>query len=257
MEIEKIIIELNQKLLSHSQIAEKYNCSLSAISQIAKEHSLQFGRGKKYHWSFIDSTPEFAYLMGAFITDGYVGKNHRTKKPIQVTFSSVDIEFINRIQHCLEVCNLHPRRQKDNDRIESRLGNKTQYVIATYVSDFANWALIETDSKSKIPAFLHSAPIADKVAFLSGVIDGDGYVAKEGTIRIREVDKWLSDLPEFCRSIGVRATDYELAELLPSGKEYMGVYIRRSDFMKLGGYCYIPEKQNRLTNGKDTRKRKH
>lgn len=249
-----VLSDLQDRLLTQDKIAEKHGCSVTTVVRIAKQYNAQYGQGRKHFWKFQLSSPELARVCGAYLTDGWISFEHGTPKPRQVTFAGIYKEYMQEIFRCLDHCGLSPRWQATRNReTENR---QPLYLVATYVSLFAEWLNSEAPNKSKIPEFLWNSPLDDKVAFVSSVIDGDGSVGKDGTITVRKTFDWILELPDFCRSFGLGATNIYVTEILESGKSYFRTSIKRSDFRNLGGFCFVPHKQERILNGKDTRNRK-
>lgn len=249
-----ILTDLKEHRLTYETIAHKHKCSIATVSRIAKSNNIAYGQGRKHFWHFENSSPELARILGAYLTDGWINFGHGTLKPRQVAFAGIYKEYMQEVFRCLDHCGLSPRWQAIRNReAENR---QTLYSVATYVSLFAEWLNIEAPNKSKIPEFLWNSPLDDKLAFVSSVIDGDGSVGKDGTITIRKTFEWILELPDFCRSFGLGATNIHVTAILESGKPYFRTSIKRSDFRNLGGFCFVAHKQERILNGKDTRKRK-
>jgi len=245
-----IVSDLREHKLSYLKIAEKHGCNPRTVFIDAQRFGLQYGRGTKNWWQFDQLSPELSYLMGAYITDGTITKEYKTGNLTGINISSTTSEYLEYIRKCISCIGLVPHECSRGPTDTIRWGNKPQHAVAAYSRMFAKWIYDQCDQKSKIPQIIFNATEQNKINFVAGAIDGDGSVDKEGCIRIREIDKWLFDLPALLRTIGIRCSDCRLVEVLPSGKLYNGLSIRRSDYVKHGGFCVIPFKQDRLMNAK-------
>lgn len=241
---EAILKDLRERKLTQGQIAEKHNCSRVTVVRFVREHRLGLGRGVKNYWQFSKSSDALAYVIGAYITDGTVTRSYKTGKPRGFTLSSSTDEFVQHIFLCLETLGLSPSRGIHHN--PHRLGRVDLFTVSTYSSMFGAWLLEICQGKSQIPTFLLSAPLPHRITFLAGAIDGDGCVDKEGSIRIRGVDNWLLQLPDFLECCSISTTGIKLDRVLDSGKAYWRVGINRSDYLSQGGFCIIRFKQQRL-----------
>lgn len=248
-----ILQDLRDRKLTQGQIAQKYGCGRATIVRLVKKHGLQIGRGISNYWTFTASSEALAYVIGAYITDGMIGRDHRTNKPKQLVLNSSTEEFTQHIHDCLTKLDMSPRLGIHHS--PTRKGRSDLFSVAGYSSMFATWLLETCQGKSKIPTFLLHAPLSHQLAFLAGAIDGDGHVTKHGSIRIRGVDEWLKELPTLLAIMGIRTSGYKTEAILQSGKSYYRVSIKRADFRALGGWCIINAKRDRILNAKDTRNR--
>lgn len=241
-----IIELLKEAKYSHGEIAKVCHCSLKTVNRIALKHGLQYGKGVRYVWRFTESSTDLAYLIGMFLTDGTINK-----KGYRV--NSTSDEIAERVTTTGSAIGLIPRCYIQVDRSDS-IGDKPLHYIELNSVYFGRWMLSVCGKKERIPEFLYAAPIEHKVAFLSAVIDGDGHVDIEGTIRIMKTLDWLFELPSFCQSMGIRSSISE-DRILESGKIVRRVTVRRSDFVKLNPVCVVPYKLERMLNGKVNRHR--
>lgn len=250
---ESITQDLIARKLTQGEIARKNNCSITTVQRLAREEGLGLGRGRKNYWEFTQSSEALAYIIGAYLTDGFVRRSYRTKEPTQFSVSVTSYEFVAQVERCLDQCGLKPKRQQDIVR-DDRL---PRFTISTYCSMFATWIHNQCRGKAQIPDYLFSVPFTHQLAFLAGIIDGDGHVTKDGSIKIRGIDDWIKMLPTLLEHMQIRSSGLKVSELLKSGKAYFRVSIRRSDFRDKNGWCAIPEKQYRIVHAVETRTDRH
>jgi len=202
---------------------------------------------------FTKSSPELCYSIGMFLTDGWIRKEYKTKKPVTVAYVSTTSVLIEYLFECFLFLGQNPKLQKPQSKFtRSHKGNKTLYTIHINSTQFATWLLNITDSKKVIPQFIFTAPVEDKLSFIAGMIDGDGRVRKDGSIEIRMTADCLLQLPVLAESIGIRS-GIRVERILDSGKIYRSCRIRRSDYRSIGGTCIHPIKSERILYAKDNR----
>lgn len=252
---QKVLKDLELRQYTQGQIAERHNCSVRSVGRIARINNLSPGQGIIHQWIFPGSLPELAYIIGFFLTDGTMCRDYKTKIPRGVIFCNTTTEMLDHLEDCLSHARLPAKRatvqQRGADSEKHNIHIKPGGIIyhtRCYSSLFARWIDQQCSGKSVIPTFLFEADLADKMAFISAVIDGDGYVQTNGGIRLRCTQGWIMQFPSFLASAGVRSTGPRVERVLPSGKNYYAVCIRRQDFRDLGGHCYHPLKQERILN---------
>ena len=252
---QKVLKDLQSHQYTQSQIAERCDCSMRSVGRIAKANDLSPGQGIRHQWAFSGSSPELAYIIGLFLTDGTIRYAYKTQEPRNLTFYNTTIEILDHLENCLFHIGLPAKRttvvQKGVDNEKHNIHIKPGGIIYhthCYSTLFARWIKQQCFGKSAIPAFLFKADLPDKMAFISAVIDGDGYVQANGGIRIRNTQEWIRQLPTLLDSAGNRHADLRLVEILKSGKKLYGLSIRREDLRALGGHFYHPVKQDRMLN---------
>lgn len=250
---QKVLEYLQLRQYTQGQIAEKCNCSRYVVGRIAKANDLSPGQGITHQWTFPGSSPELAYIIGFFLTDGTLLRNYKSKAARGVALCNTITEILDHLERCLSHVGLPAKRTRmvqrsvDNEKhnIHIKAGGII-YHIRCYSTLFARWMDRQCSGKSIIPAFLFKASLPDKMAFVSAAIDGDGYVQANGGIRIRNTQEWILQLPALLDSAGNRHANLRLVSILKSGKKLYGLSIRREDFRALGGHFYHPVKQDRM-----------
>lgn len=259
-----IILDLQEKKLTQGQIAQKHNCSRVTVVRIVREYDLQYGQGLKFDrpsngvkviWKFEKMTPELAYLIGIYITDGNLRFDYYSGKVTTVSIASTTIEIIDQCAKCLQSLEL-PCKISKIKKNQFHLGNKQMYTANCYSTLFSQWVFDVCGKKSKIPQEIMQGDIECKIAFICGAIDGDGSVSKQGAITLRGIDNWLFMLPDLLESLGIPCTGCSLVSMLKSGKEFRGVYINRKHFIEFNPHCYHPVRQDRMYNAKEDRGRR-
>jgi len=200
---------------------------------------------KKNHWQFSDSSPELAYIVGAYLTDGYISRMSTSDRRISgFEIAGTYPEFVDSVKQCMIEIRLSPTDRKPKNRTHE--GRKTQYRVASTSQSFGLWLDEQCNGKKRIPQFILEAPITHKIAFLAGAIDGDGCVDEWGSITIYGTQIWMKELPILLSSVGIKTAGYRTVKVLTSGKMFARISINRTDFLRLGGFSTIPFKQSRL-----------
>jgi hypothetical protein len=252
----QLLKDIQCRKFTQNEIAKRNNCSCATVVRAIKSHDLGIGQGKRSYsiWQFRESSEALCYLIGMYITDGWIAKQKNTH-PNQVIITSTTPEIIEYCKICISSIGLRWHNRKDAHPL-LRKGKKPQYGVAIYSTDFATWLQRSCDCKSQIPSFVFISPISHQLAFIAGIIDGDGHVTKEGSILIRGVDSWLTMLPGLLELMNIRSAGLKVSEILLSGKNYYRVSIRRSDLREKSGWCVAPSKYERLLYAVDTRQRR-
>jgi len=242
---------------TQSEIAALVGCSVGSVTRIAKMNDLSPGQGHRVYWAFNGSSVEIAYIIGLFLTDGTIGFDYRTRLATYVSFSSTTPEILDRLELCFSAIGLITRRssrltqathsEKHNIHIK---GGGYIERLACNSSIFARWLDVTCSGKDHIPQFLFDAPRIHRMSIISAIIDGDGCVFRNGAIRVRCTNGWMIHFPSVLSSVGIRNNGLAVERILPSGKNYYRINIRRHDFRENGGFCYHPRKQYRILHGK-------
>lgn len=242
-----IIGDILSRSMTASKIAEKYGVSVNIINRIIREHRIGIGRGKVHVWNYTTMSPELAYIAGAYITDGWIKFEYKTKTPRQMSIAVTSEEFSRTVYEYLRVIGCKSTI-KYNDKIHpSRKGKKPQWITYTCASDFCKWIYEATQNKQKIPDEIMASDANCKIAFLCGVIDGDGHLdAYDGLISVSNCDTFLFDLPALLDSLEVKHSDVTVRKILPSGLTLWRVAINRKDFLCHNPTLYVTHKQARL-----------
>jgi len=225
------------------QIAERLGVSRTTVSRYIKRYGLPKRYARPWPQPEILS-PSLAYLVGAWITDGNI--NTATG---QLCIFNADRRFLGEIAKCAKGSGLPSVRiwERSLSRKSGSLGTARQFICTIYSILLTRWlATAFGPRKEHIAPIVFESSLESKVRFISAVIDGDGHVGKDGSIRVRKTHDWLLHLPALCASAGIRCSEASIARVLPSGKPYRNVGINRQEFLAAGGHCMIASKRERM-----------
>ncbi|HWL34784.1 MAG TPA: Fe-S cluster assembly protein SufB [Frankiaceae bacterium] len=141
------------------------------------------------------TNPDLLWLLGYFIGDGSIQETGRTYR-VQFAAPSTDVEIraeIARIVHEQFALETH---EPDDVRV---------VVNSRALVDWLNWAGFAGGAHGKnVPFWVYELPRAERLAFLGGWVDADGYVRPEesGSVVLTSVNEPLltagAELAELC-----------------------------------------------------------
>lgn len=247
---QNIIKDIESRKYTHGVIATRNNCSIATVRRAAISIDKLPGQGIRNYWEFTKMTKELAYIIGTYLTDGYVRR--RDNRIISgIGLSCVDIEFADHFEYCINSIGLKSKRGTI-EKFQS-LGHQMQHVVFCYSSMFARWIYDVTKAKSRVPDCIFNASKECIVEFVAAIIDGDGSVGKDGSITVSNTQKFIIGFEDLIKSIGIRTFGVRIDSILDSGKIFYRIGVRRADFINVNGKCKISRKQDRIENAKDER----
>ena len=200
---EKIIADFDSGM-SARKIAAKYNYTITGLTDLLKRHSRNVQTPKtKADWSFIHNDRAFfLYWLGWMLTDGCI--NYRRaggrNRGIVISFSTqsgdrhVAEYFRSRIYPACTIVEINC--------------NAVQLSISIPRTDahcLGSWGFTPRKSRDMhITANLQTLTGDDFWQFLTGVIEGDGCVTRNGTVEVTSGSKpWLEFISKRLISMGL------------------------------------------------------
>lgn len=210
-----------------------------------RANEVRWGEKQINDWHYSEMSPELAYVIGCYLTDGWINIKRKT-----IGMDNTCREYVDHFINCLISIGVDAKQDqtKTNHHVAHK-GKLPVFRSRAYTQNLVTWLINCCASKSKIPDELLASSNKCKVAFLSACIDGDGCVDTFGSIRVFGSSKYLEQLPVILDSLQIRTGGYKYIKTLPSGKLYCSVSINRTDFLNMNGSCYINSKQDRLLSG--------
>lgn len=197
-----------------------------------------------------------AYLVGVYLTDGSIYKN-------QFYLESIDRDFCEKVLLTLE--NILEHFNKNIRYIEPRKKSDGYKYSATYrikISsiELCQWLMKITDHKQKIPDEILNSDKNILLAFLAGLMDGDGGISKS-TVRPNGTSMYqislcgfetlygaVKDYAKVFDKLGIHYSKREQTSKKPG---FMSYVLRNFSFVNAGGYFNIIRKQKRLDEMKE------
>lgn len=159
-----------------------------------------FHKGNRYfqknggNWKGEDTsiTPDFAYLLGIYITDGSCSATH--KNYLDVVITQIKTQTCEKIREKLKICKINYTENSNGFHICS--------------PDYKKFEPLCKKSERRVPNCIKYATQDVILSFLEGVIDGDGHNTKElknGLFGSRKIEmgnlKLLEDIQELLYKI--------------------------------------------------------
>ena len=204
-----------------------------------RANEVRWGEKQTNDWHYDLMSPELAYLIGSYLTDGWINIKRHTLG-LDVTNES----FAKYFTECLKKLGLEPANGIRIKHAKTHKGKKPIHRTRVYSRTLCAWLKEQCDEKNKIPMSIVQSSQECQIAFLAGAIDGDGMVANEGGhIAVYGCAGWMGELPLLLKQIGIRTGGYRFIKTLPSGKRFHAVSIHRQDFIDRNGFCAVDYKQ--------------
>lgn len=148
--------------------------------------------------SNVEVTPKFMKLLGYFAAEGYA------RKEVDFCFGSHETKLIAEVQYLMQEClGVKPSKVIVTGSRTNLVYNSK--ILAQFFSD-----LCGSDSHVKhVPPMIFELPLDFFLAFLKGIIAGDGYVSPRGKIQVSSVSRRLiTELNWLCRINGIKSHIY-------------------------------------------------
>lgn len=149
---------------------------------------------------------DFAYILGVYLGDGCVTKRSGSNK-VCFRLNTIDQDFAEAVRGSWE-------------RLTGVSGYLTCYPVSK--SSKPNWAfgasgdemcerlVNDTNRKKTIPAYVFGWPCAQKLAFIAGLMDSEGFVAANRNhtgrrfyMGYKSCDPWVMDFVRLLNSVGI------------------------------------------------------
>lgn len=201
-----------------------------------------------------------AYLFGVYLGDGNVTKHRYFRMNVK------DREFAEAVGECLarvEGCqaSIKEYATKRKDRPDTKYAN--HFELFATAPDLCQKLESLTCQKGKIPDYIFTAPRSEKLYFIAGIMDSEGYVgeinrSKDPTqktktnrrfyIGIKSTDLWIPQFKELLESVGVKTGKIGVEEnkKLPNRKPSQRFHINIDSWVAAGCFFIIKRKQERI-----------
>jgi len=184
-----------------------------------------------------------AYLVGAYLTDGCVSENQNGWR--MFTLEVIDKDFALKVLRCLDECG-----DKSGQFYERLHDKKPYYKAYSGSQELCRWLQNKTNFKKEIPIELFDAPKEVQREFVSGMLDGDGYISQYkngwlGVMGFAVTDLWVYQFAEMLHKLGVQTSTPRM-ETKNRKKPLYRFRINKPTFIKAGLYFSVERKQRRL-----------
>lgn len=151
----------------------------------------------------------FAYLLGVYLGDGCVTMQLDSKIGRRYPcfrLNTIDLDFAEAVKAALEELTDRPVSIHTHSVSKS---SKPNHALRCGDPDICATLLADTEGKQHIPAYVWEWPRVNKLAFISGLMDSEGFVSKkhgsESTyyMGFKCCEPWVRDFARLMESCGV------------------------------------------------------
>lgn len=190
----------------------------------------------------------WAYLLGVYLGDGCV-YNHQGY--LAFVLSVIDKDFAEATRDAIQT--LSDRSTQWGVEQDKRFPKaKPSYRLRSGDVKLCQALREETRDKKEIPEWLFKAPKDERLAFIAGLMDSEGYVCvnngRQGaTMGFKSTDVWFDDFLRLMHSTGIVTGKVGVeAPRKPHYKVPRRVSIRIQSWIDAGAYFKIGRKQRRV-----------
>jgi hypothetical protein len=198
----------------------------------------------------------YGYILGVYLGDGCVttqpSKNSgpEIKRYPVFRVNTIDGDFAEAIKDALG--DLSDRKVAIHKHEVSK-SSKPNYAVRCGDPDLCRKLVEDTNSKQSIPFYVWNWTKSEKLAFIAGLMDSEGFISKKtGSERtyymgFKCCESWVPELAKLLESVGIRSG--RLAICPPAKDGYrtpMRFHIKLESWVREGAYFKIMRKQQRV-----------
>jgi hypothetical protein len=197
----------------------------------------------------------YAYLIGVYLGDGCVRDNWYKK---QFAMNTIDLDFATAVQDAFEMCghkaNIHgPMKDKRFSK------SSPFYTVNCSSQEMCNAFVSETDGKQHLPGWITTASKPNRIAFIAGLMDSEGFVSKNKSVKtegnrsyymgFKSCDPWFDEFVRLLEVTGVRIGKIGIE--LPRKEGYKTpkrFTVKMQSWVDAGCYFNIQRKQSKVND---------
>jgi len=154
-------------------------------------------------------TKPMAYLLGTYLTDGCIYTNGDGWKQFRLLV--IDQDFAEHTRDAIEALGYKATVYSTSRR------NRQMWDCYTGAQDLTYWLELTTAHKHHVPMMLHHAEDHIKLEFLTGVMDGDGYICKykdkpQYIMGLGATGAWMPQVRWMMKRVGVKVGKLSLED---------------------------------------------
>ena len=206
------------------------------------------------------TTPQYAYILGVYLGDGWVGNYYGDNR---VGLKCIDSDFVlavyktfTELQTKNKPC-IYFDTAKNNKK---HMGRKPMFQVSVADNELNSTLKIDTECKSKIPEYVFQWDLTNKKKFIEGLMDSEGSISERKTARkdrkiihlsqlycmsFCNTAPWFEDFISICRSVGL-IIGKTGSKIEKSGSVCKYFYIRIKSWVNSGLHFNIKRKQDRV-----------
>lgn len=196
----------------------------------------------------------YAYILGVYLGDGCVTRPSSRSAPHRRCFklNTIDKDFaeattvaLRELTDATSCVSTHKVRTSPND-------NHSLYCGC---DDLCNLLVKDTERKSKLPVYIWRWPRENKLAFIGGLMDSEGFVAANKSnptnrrfyMGFKSCDLWVFEFKTFMESVGIRTGKYSTEKpRKPGYKTPHRFHVKMQSWIDSGARFEIGRKQSRV-----------
>lgn len=196
----------------------------------------------------METSTAWAYLTGVYLGDGCV-YNHQGYLVFVLSVKDQDFAHATRdalkrlSSHTVSICGFQDRRFA---------GAAPAHRLRCGDPKLAQALRDQTDNKQRIPDWLFDAPTEQRLAFVAGLMDSEGYVClkdnRQGaTLGFKSTDVWFEDFLRLLQSLGIMHGKVGVEKpRKPGYRTPRRISIKLASWVRAGAYFRIGRKQERV-----------
>lgn len=197
----------------------------------------------------------FSYLLGVYLGDGCVTMSGYTS--ISFKLNTIDLDFAEATVDALEELT---GRKPNILKYKVKRGRDNHHITLA-CKELCNVLVTDTQDKQVIPQYVFDWPIENKIAFIAGLMDSEGFVAantnnKTGRryyMGYKSCDVWVLGFVRILNSVGVKVGKISYEKPLKEGyKTPCRFHIKMQSWINSGCYFSIKRKQDRVNEWSST-----
>jgi hypothetical protein len=192
----------------------------------------------------------YAYLLGVYMGDGCV-YYVRGRRSGRFVMSAIDGDFVDATAEALKEVVGGPVWTKWYDT----KGGRPRKTLIKTARDLCATLVADTEGKTKIPDYVFSWPKENRLAFIAGLMDSEGFVAVQngsptprGTyMGFKACGEWVRQFVRVLEITGIRVG--KVSDCPPLKAHYKvptRFTIKMQSWIDAGGYFTIKRKQERV-----------
>lgn len=194
----------------------------------------------------------FAYLIGVYLGDGCATK---VQGHYRFRLNTIDRDFAEATAEAIK--DVIGKECPINGPYQDKRFSKSapQYMLCCSTSALPLRLIEETAGKQKIPEWIGAASMDQKLAFIAGLMDSEGYVAERRSyptnrryfMGFKSCDPWVADFQRLLESVGIRTSDLRTEEpRKPHYKRPWLFRVKMQSWVDSGAYFRCSRKQKRV-----------
>ena len=192
---------------------------------------------------------DFAYLLGVYFGDASIVK--RTENCYTFTIEAIDKDFLERT--VIELGSFTGKTPNIFERSRKTSSGKTVYALTLSDKLTFKQFIDDTGGCKYIPDYVADWPEENRISFLEGVLDSDGWVSKRTTkfgisqfrMGYSTSYSWTYDIKRLMESVGILCGN--IGEyILKSGRKMLRFDIQMKSFVKSKLQFTSKRKQDRV-----------